>query len=226
MFILHYLRGLHPARSCMFVQDARLKLQAHQARLEGSSDDMARRCVNYQPDQRAHYEDNKVSCLPPLPDVSMSEVCSLNTSLELADMPERCPRQPQAFFSVLIYLTSCLKVPDPSRGVMAGMAPAPSRCLIMHLQAEVHLSARLNGGRNRASSPLLVVMCCLTALSLLRRCFLALVLVLCSTSLVVGGRPQVKNSDAGLRLRRLAAAGPPIDISPTWTLPSVDPMQV
>ena len=41
----------------------------------------------------------------------------------------------------------------------------------------------------RLPSPLLIVSSCLTVLSLLRRCILALVLLLSSTSHAVGGRP-------------------------------------
>ena len=74
--------------------------------------------------------------------------------------------------------------------------------------------------------PLLTASCGLTRLIRLRSCILAL--VLCSTSLAVGGRPQVKDPNAILHSRRLAAAtsAAPIEFSPTWALPSIDPMQV
>ena len=79
---------------------------------------------------------------------------------------------------------------------------------------------------NGLYSPLLIASCGLTRLFLLRSCILAL--VLCSTSLAVGGRPQFKDPDAILHSRRLAAAtsAAPIEFSPTWALPSIDPMQV
>ncbi|CAK0783939.1 hypothetical protein CVIRNUC_007142 [Coccomyxa viridis] len=79
------------------------------------------------------------------------------------------------------------------------------------------------------------------------RCFLSLVLLLFSNSHAVGGRPTstaathpvntpLKHSDqvkdrhlsSSLRMRRLAAAAPkpPIEYSPTWTIPNIDPMQM
>ena len=80
-------------------------------------------------------------------------------------------------------------------------------------------------GGNGLRCPLVIVCCCLTELVLHRRCFLALVLVLCSTSLAVGGRLPVREGTLGLQSRRLSAiatAAEPIDDSPTATPPSFD----
>ena len=49
-----------------------------------------------------------MSCLHPPSDVSIAELCSINRSLDLAHMPERCPRQPQDFYRVLIRHASLL----------------------------------------------------------------------------------------------------------------------
>ena len=73
--------------------------------------------------------------------------------------------------------------------------------------------------------PSVIVRCCLTELALYRRCFLALVLVLCSTSLAVGGRLPVREGTPGLQSRRLSSAATsaePFNDSPIRTLPSFD----
>ena len=78
---------------------------------------------------------------------------------------------------------------------------------------------------SRLRSPLTIVCRCLTQLVLHRRCFLALVLVLCSTSLAVGGRLPARVGTPGLQSHRLSAAATPaapIDDSPTGTLPTFD----
>ena len=74
-------------------------------------------------------------------------------------------------------------------------------------------------------SPLTIVCRCLTQLVLHRRCFVALVLVLCSTSLAVGGRLPARVGTPGLQSRRLSSAATPaepMDDSPTGTLPTFD----
>ena len=59
----------------------------------------------------------------------------------------------------------------------------------MLLQAESHFPEDRTEIENELRSPLLMVSRSLTVLSLLRRCFLALVLLLSSTSHAVGRRP-------------------------------------
>lgn len=69
-------------------------------------------------------------------------------------MPERCSGQPQAPFRILVYIALCLMMPASSRGGTAGVPLAPPRCLLMHLQAELHLPARLGRDRDWALNSL------------------------------------------------------------------------
>ena len=101
----------------MFVQDAPLKLQAQRARLGYLPNDLVHRRQDKPEDQHARYGDIKVSCLPPLPDVSMSGSCSIGSSLDRADTLERCPRRPQAYLPSIDRL-KCMRVQRPSISAM------------------------------------------------------------------------------------------------------------